>query len=73
MFLNLSFTNFFPEDIFFILVRELQPMKTILILGGGKSATYLIDYLADSCQSGTRNLILADLDLAIAQETEYKS
>lgn len=68
MFLNKSSTNFFPEDIFFILVRELQPMKTILILGGGKSATYLIDYLADTCQSGARSLILADLELTIAQE-----
>jgi saccharopine dehydrogenase-like NADP-dependent oxidoreductase len=68
MFLDLGLNNFFPDDILVILVGELQPMKTILILGGGKSATYLIDYLADSCQSGARKLILADLDLTIAQE-----
>ncbi len=68
MFLDLGLSNFFPDDILVILVGKLQPMKTILILGGGKSATYLIDYLADSCQSGARNLILADLDLPVAQK-----
>lgn len=41
-------------------------MKTILILGAGKSATYLIDYLADTCEPKGRKLILADLDLATA-------
>ncbi len=41
-------------------------MKTILILGGGKSSIYLIDYLADSCAVKPRRLILADLDLASA-------
>jgi len=41
-------------------------MQTILILGGGKSSTYLIDYLADSCTVQPRRLILADLDLASA-------
>ena len=43
-------------------------MKTILILGGGKSSTYLIDFLANTCATGERHLILADLDLKIAQE-----
>lgn len=38
-------------------------MQTILILGGGKSSSYLIEYLAASCANQTRNLILADLDL----------
>ena len=41
-------------------------MKTILILGAGKSATYLIDYLADSCVEKERTLILADLDQSTA-------
>jgi saccharopine dehydrogenase (NADP+, L-glutamate forming) len=41
-------------------------MKTILILGAGKSATYLIDYLADSCDPKGRRLILADLDESTA-------
>ena len=68
MFLDLAPNNFFPQDILVILVEELQPMKTILILGGGKSATYLIDYLADTCLNGERKLILADLDLTVAQE-----
>ncbi len=41
-------------------------MKTILILGGGKSSSYLIDFLADSCAVKRRRLILADLDLTSA-------
>lgn len=41
-------------------------MKTILILGAGKSATYLIDYLADSCVEKERKLILADLEESTA-------
>lgn len=41
-------------------------MKTILILGAGKSSTYLIDYLANSCQEYARNLIVADLDQELA-------
>jgi saccharopine dehydrogenase-like NADP-dependent oxidoreductase len=42
-------------------------MSTILILGAGKSSTYLIDFLAESCAEKNRNLILADLDLEIAK------
>lgn len=42
-------------------------MQTILILGAGKSSTYLIDFLADSCVEHSRNLILADLDLEAAK------
>jgi saccharopine dehydrogenase (NADP+, L-glutamate forming) len=41
-------------------------MQTILILGGGKSSAYLIDYLADSCALHSRRLILADLDVDLA-------
>jgi saccharopine dehydrogenase (NADP+, L-glutamate forming) len=41
-------------------------MPTILLFGAGKSATYLIDYLADSCEDGTRKLLVADLDPALA-------
>ncbi|MBN3521566.1 saccharopine dehydrogenase NADP-binding domain-containing protein [Algoriphagus lutimaris] len=41
-------------------------MKTILILGAGKSSTYLIDYLAASCRDSNRKLILADLNLELA-------
>lgn len=43
-------------------------MHTILILGGGKSAIFLIDFLAESCQAKDRKLILADIDLGSAQE-----
>ncbi|MFC5626318.1 saccharopine dehydrogenase family protein [Algoriphagus winogradskyi] len=43
-------------------------MHTILILGGGKSAIFLIDFLAKSCLAKDRKLILADLHLASAQE-----
>nr|WP_296699036.1 saccharopine dehydrogenase C-terminal domain-containing protein [Algoriphagus sp.] len=38
-------------------------MKTILILGGGKSSIFLIDFLADTCLPKERKLILADLNL----------
>lgn len=37
-------------------------MPTILLFGAGKSASYLIDYLADSCAQGDRQLLVADLD-----------
>jgi saccharopine dehydrogenase-like NADP-dependent oxidoreductase len=47
-------------------------MNTILILGAGKSATYLIDFLADSCVEKERKLILADLDNFLA-ETKLKN
>lgn len=43
-------------------------MQTILILGAGKSSTYLIDFLADSCSENGRKLILADLDLNVAKQ-----
>lgn len=43
-------------------------MKTILLLGGGKSATYLIDYLADTCVTKKRKLIVADLYLEALEE-----
>lgn len=42
-------------------------MQTILILGAGKSSTYLIDFLAERCANSDRRLILADLDLALAK------
>jgi len=41
-------------------------MPTILLFGAGKSATSLIDYLANSCEDGTRKLLVADLDPALA-------
>ena len=41
-------------------------MRVTLIFGAGKSATYLIDYLADSCQQGGRTLLVADLDVKLA-------
>ncbi len=41
-------------------------MPTILLFGAGKSATYLIDFLADSCEDGTRKLLVADLDPVLA-------
>ncbi|MDN3204945.1 saccharopine dehydrogenase C-terminal domain-containing protein [Algoriphagus sediminis] len=42
-------------------------MNTILLLGSGKSSTYLIDFLADTAKAKNRKLILADLDLESAQ------
>ena len=41
-------------------------MSTILLFGAGKSATSLIDFLADSCGDGSRNFLVADLDPALA-------
>ena len=41
-------------------------MPTILLFGAGKSATSLIDYLADSCGDGSRKLLVADIDTALA-------
>ena len=41
-------------------------MPTILLFGAGKSATFLIDYLADSCGDGSRKLLVADLDPVLA-------
>jgi len=41
-------------------------MNHILLFGAGKSSTYLIDYLADSCQQGTRFLTVADMDFRLA-------
>jgi saccharopine dehydrogenase (NADP+, L-glutamate forming) len=43
-------------------------MQTILILGGGKSSAFLIDYLADTCIRKERRLILADLDLEVSAQ-----
>jgi saccharopine dehydrogenase (NADP+, L-glutamate forming) len=43
-------------------------MQTILILGGGKSSAFLIDYLADTCMRKERRLILADLDLEVCTQ-----
>jgi saccharopine dehydrogenase (NADP+, L-glutamate forming) len=42
-------------------------MSTILILGAGKSTSFLIDYLADTCAKKDRHLIVADLDLEAAK------
>ena len=42
-------------------------MAKILILGAGKSSTFLIDYLADSCGQKGRKLILADLNSDLAK------
>ncbi|MCS5491444.1 saccharopine dehydrogenase C-terminal domain-containing protein [Algoriphagus limi] len=42
-------------------------MNRILILGGGKSSTFLIDYLADQASSKNRHVVLADLDVELAK------
>ena len=36
--------------------------KNILVLGAGKSATYLLEYLRDHCKSENWNLSIADVD-----------
>jgi len=42
-------------------------MKTILIIGAGKSATVLIDYLIEKATEKDRKVILADTSLEMAQ------
>lgn len=42
--------------------------KTILILGAGKSATVLIDYLLREAEKKARKVILADVSLAAAKQ-----
>ena len=43
-------------------------MKQILILGGGKSSTFLIDYLVAQAVEKHREIILADLDSSVAEK-----
>jgi saccharopine dehydrogenase-like NADP-dependent oxidoreductase len=43
-------------------------METILIIGAGKSATVLIDYLIEKANLKNRRLILADASLELAQK-----
>ncbi|QCK16076.1 saccharopine dehydrogenase family protein [Mangrovivirga cuniculi] len=42
-------------------------MKSILVIGAGRSSTVLIDYLIDCCNKKGWSFILADLDLKLAQ------
>lgn len=56
--------GFFTGNIIFILEAvNPQVMSTILIIGGGKSSSYLINFLADTCQTKERRLLVADLDV----------
>ncbi|MCH7402819.1 saccharopine dehydrogenase C-terminal domain-containing protein [Belliella kenyensis] len=43
-------------------------METILIIGTGKSSTFLIEYLANSAEKKQRKIILADQTLDITQQ-----
>ncbi|WP_297336171.1 saccharopine dehydrogenase C-terminal domain-containing protein [Algoriphagus sp.] len=43
-------------------------MHRILIIGAGKSATYLIDFLADTCSTKDRSLTLVDLNPELAEK-----
>lgn len=43
-------------------------MRTILLIGAGRSASYLIQYLLAHAQQENLHLILADLSLALAQK-----
>ena len=47
-------------------------MKTILVLGAGKSATVLIEDLQDACLKNNWQLIIADASLSLA-ESKIKS
>lgn len=48
-------------------------MQTILILGTGKSSTYLIEYLIGTAQAKNRQVILADISEEIAAEKSGNS
>jgi saccharopine dehydrogenase-like NADP-dependent oxidoreductase len=49
-------------------------MKTILLLGAGKSATVLIDYLLDNAITENWKLVIADADLKLAEsKTNHSS
>jgi hypothetical protein len=48
-------------------------MQTILILGTGKSSTYLIDYLIETAKVKNRQIILADISIEIAAEKSGNS
>ncbi|KEO73711.1 saccharopine dehydrogenase family protein [Anditalea andensis] len=43
-------------------------MKTVLIIGAGKSATVLIDYLMETAKEKNRKVIIADASLEMAQK-----
>ena len=43
-------------------------MQTILIIGAGKSSSYLIDFLLDSAGIKNRKVIVADVSVKIAAE-----
>ncbi|WP_194776421.1 saccharopine dehydrogenase family protein [Pararhodonellum marinum] len=43
-------------------------MKTILIIGAGKSSTALIDYLTEQAKPKNRQVILADISLDLAEK-----
>lgn len=68
--------DFLQSLIFYIFGYQTQisfPMQTILILGTGKSTTYLIDYLIETAKVKNREIILADLSVEIAAEKSGKS
>ncbi|AFL84147.1 saccharopine dehydrogenase-like oxidoreductase [Belliella baltica DSM 15883] len=48
-------------------------MHTILILGTGKSSTYLIDYLIGTAEAKNRQIILADISEKIAAQKSGQS
>jgi saccharopine dehydrogenase-like NADP-dependent oxidoreductase len=60
------FPHFPPKKYSHFSRENPETMNAILILGAGKSSTFLIDYLADRCERKRRTLILADLDLDVA-------
>ena len=48
-------------------IKALQPVKKILLIGAGKSATVLIEYLKKKCIEYSWHLTVADNDLKLAQ------
>lgn len=47
---------------------KINAMQNILIIGAGRSATYLIEYLLEAAETENWTVTLADSDLSLAQE-----
>jgi len=51
----------------FLILQYFRMMKTILLFGAGKSATYLIDYLGRCSDENKWKLLVCDSDVSLAQ------
>lgn len=73
VFIGFDFLQSFIFHIFGFQTQVSFIMQTILILGTGKSSTYLIEYLIDTAGQKNRQVILADISEEIAAEKSANS